>query len=82
MTDVSDDVYHAISNVECLPGYSNAVRRFYSLALESAGDTARGRYPLWGTCLGFEMLARMSAGDLDVLANCQAENQPANLRIV
>ncbi|XP_076828576.1 gamma-glutamyl hydrolase [Brachyhypopomus gauderio] len=43
-------------------GYAKAAEIFYSLALEA---NSKGDYfPVWGTCLGFEMLSKLTSGEL------------------
>ncbi|KAG5840492.1 hypothetical protein ANANG_G00189390 [Anguilla anguilla] len=58
--------------------YARAARAFYRLALEAndAGDY----FPVWGTCMGFQLLTVLVAGH-NLLSNTTAENLalPLNL---
>ncbi|KAJ8286134.1 hypothetical protein GJAV_G00034920 [Gymnothorax javanicus] len=58
--------------------YARAARAFYRLAIEAndAGDY----FPIWGTCLGFQLLTALVAGQ-NLLTNATAENLalPLNL---
>ena len=58
-------------------GYADAAWSLYNLALKKnqAGDY----FPVWGTCLGFELLSYLAIGRVDILANCEAENVPLPL---
>ncbi|CAM1302608.1 GGH (predicted) [Pycnogonum litorale] len=52
--------------------YSETCRKIYNLAVE-AND--RGDYfPIWGTCLGFEMLQILMAKTPEILTNCSMED--------
>ncbi|KAJ8924865.1 hypothetical protein NQ315_001020 [Exocentrus adspersus] len=53
-------------------GYGEAARIIYTLAVEA---NARERYyPLWGTCLGLQVLAFAAVGE-DVRVDCSLKNQ-------
>lgn len=58
--------------------YARAAKLFYKLAVKAndAGDF----FPLWGTCMGFQLLTVLVAGE-DLLTNTTAENMamPLNL---
>ena len=57
-------------------GYFRTGKLIYELALDA---NKNGDYfPLWGTCLGFEMLAVVGAGD-NILASCKAEGISSTL---
>ncbi|KAG7480780.1 hypothetical protein MATL_G00060030 [Megalops atlanticus] len=60
--------------------YARAAKAFYRLAVESndAGDY----FPLWGTCMGFQLLTVLVAGE-NLLSNTTAENVafPLNLTV-
>jgi gamma-glutamyl hydrolase len=54
-------------------GYADAGRHIYDIAMEMNG---RGSYfPLWGTCLGFELLTYLSADGREHRAGCSSHNQ-------
>lgn len=42
---------------------------------------ASGDYPIWGTCLGFELLALVSNKDRPNLKLCHANDEATNLHI-
>ncbi|XP_030636132.1 gamma-glutamyl hydrolase isoform X2 [Chanos chanos] len=42
-------------------GYAKAARIFYKLALEA--NTQGDYFPVWGTCLGFELLTYLTSGE-------------------
>jgi len=51
--------------------YAKAAKVFYNLALKA---NSQGNYfPIWGTCLGFELLTVLTAGE-KLLAKCYAED--------
>lgn len=53
-------------------GYAQAGRYIYEIATEI---NMRGEYfPLWGTCLGFELLAYLAANDTDFRRTCNAQS--------
>lgn len=54
-------------------GYADAGRHIYDIAIEmnDQGDY----FPLWGTCLGFELLTYLSAGGREHRAHCSSTNQ-------
>ncbi len=43
-------------------GYAVAGKRLWDLSM-NASASDRADYPIWGTCLGFEMLASLSNDD-------------------
>jgi gamma-glutamyl hydrolase len=54
-------------------GYADAGRHIYDIASEM---NERGEYfPLWGTCLGFELLTYLSADGNEHRAHCSSTNQ-------
>lgn len=54
-------------------GYADAGRHIYDIATEM---NERGNYfPLWGTCLGFELLTYLSANGDEHRAHCSSTNQ-------
>lgn len=54
-------------------GYADAGRHIYDIAIEM---NERGNYfPLWGTCLGFELLTYLSADGKEHRAYCSSSNQ-------
>jgi gamma-glutamyl hydrolase len=54
-------------------GYSEAGRHIYDIAakLNDNGDF----FPLWGTCLGFELLTYLSANGVEHRADCSSNRQ-------
>ncbi|KXJ14950.1 gamma-glutamyl hydrolase A [Exaiptasia diaphana] len=53
-------------------GYAKTARVIFDLAVKAndAGDV----FPLWGTCLGFQMLHVLAANGKDILTSCKGEN--------
>jgi hypothetical protein len=53
-------------------GYADAARQLYNHAVlkNSQGDY----FPVWGTCLGFELLTNIATGGRNILTTCEAEN--------
>jgi hypothetical protein len=53
-------------------GYGDAARHLYNGAIlkNSQGDY----FPVWGTCLGFELLIYLANGNKSILTDCDAEN--------
>ncbi|KAG7172796.1 Gamma-glutamyl hydrolase A-like [Homarus americanus] len=61
-------------------GYGAAGQKIYDLVKEL---NSKGIYvPLWGTCLGFEMLTYLGANYVNLLTACNANNKadPLNLQ--
>ncbi|GAB0094655.1 gamma-glutamyl hydrolase [Sergentomyia squamirostris] len=58
-------------------GYSEAAAHIYAIATElnDQGDY----FPLWGTCLGFELLTYLSADGREHRAHCSSQKQPLPL---
>ncbi|MGH0167524.1 UNVERIFIED_CONTAM: hypothetical protein FKN15_053035, partial [Acipenser sinensis] len=58
--------------------FAKAAAVFYKLALKAyvSGDY----FPLWGTCLGFQLLTALVAGD-DLLTNATVENKALPLKL-
>lgn len=58
-------------------GYSDAGEHIYKIAkkINENGDY----FPLWGTCLGFELLTYLSADREEHRADCRSERQPLSL---
>lgn len=54
-------------------GYSEAGGYIYDIAkeLNNKGDY----FPIWGTCLGFELLVYLSANNTELRADCRSNNQ-------
>lgn len=58
-------------------GYAEAGQHIYQIASKMNED---GDYfPLWGTCLGFELLTYLSADGNEHRASCFSQNQPLPL---
>ncbi|XP_054925561.1 gamma-glutamyl hydrolase-like isoform X2 [Dermacentor andersoni] len=51
--------------------YGRAGTILYHLAMEAYRNGTH--FPLWGTCLGLELLARVAVGGEEVLTKCQAQ---------
>ncbi len=64
-----------------ISAYAHAARCLWDLAL-SAPPAERRDFPIWGTCLGFEQLAVLSAdpGE-DILVDCASEDQRSSLHV-
>lgn len=58
-------------------GYADAGRYIYDIAAES--NEQGNFFPLWGTCLGFELLTYLSADGREHRAHCSSTNQPLPL---
>lgn len=59
-------------------GYAEAGRHIYDIASEM---NEKGDYfPLWGTCLGFELLTYLSAGGNEHRASCSSQSQSLPLK--
>ncbi|KAG9510760.1 Gamma-glutamyl hydrolase [Fragariocoptes setiger] len=56
-----------------------AAKKLYQLAVEA--KNAGKIYPVWGTCLGFELLATLGADSNDVLVNCSANDIVLNVEL-
>lgn len=58
-------------------GYGDAGKHIYDIAIEmnNQGDY----FPIWGTCLGFELLTYLSAHGNEHRAHCSSINQPLPL---
>ncbi|KAK4026531.1 hypothetical protein OUZ56_015530 [Daphnia magna] len=61
-------------------GYGKAGSILYNLAIEANnnGDF----FPVWGTCLGFELLLYLSAGRKNFLTPCNSYNRAASLKFL
>lgn len=61
-------------------GYGKAGSILYDLAIEANnnGDF----FPVWGTCLGFELLLYLSAGRKNFLTPCNSYNRAASLKFL
>ncbi|EGC36406.1 hypothetical protein DICPUDRAFT_31892 [Dictyostelium purpureum] len=52
--------------------YTNTIQSIWQLVIESNNN---GDYfPLWGTCMGFQELALLAAGNFDLLSSYNSEN--------
>lgn len=54
-------------------GYADAGRHIYDVALEI--NVQGGFFPLWGTCLGFELLTYLATNGDEHRAHCSSNNQ-------
>lgn len=59
-------------------GYSRAGSILYKLALQANHNNTH--FPLWGTCLGFELLTTLTAG-MKVLQACSSHDQATSLNM-
>lgn len=59
-------------------GYADAGRHVYDIAMKMNEDGSY--FPLWGTCLGFELLTYLSADGQEHRAHCSSQNQALPLR--
>ncbi|PSN45900.1 Gamma-glutamyl hydrolase, partial [Blattella germanica] len=53
-------------------GYADAAWTLYKLAIRK--NQAGEYFPVWGTCLGFELLSFLATQQVNILTNCEAEN--------
>ncbi|GAV04304.1 hypothetical protein RvY_14606 [Ramazzottius varieornatus] len=53
-------------------GYARAGRFLLKLAINEAASG--GYFPVWGTCLGFELISEIMASDPRIISKCSAEN--------
>jgi len=60
-------------------GYADASHAFFKMAKEAndAGDV----FPIWGTCLGFEMLGQITNNGQDYLKRCNSYEQSLPLEL-
>lgn len=61
-------------------GYADAGRYIYDIA--SAMNDNGIHMPIWGTCLGFELLTYLSADGNEHRAHCSSDRQPLALEFV
>lgn len=54
-------------------GYADAGRHIYDIAKRMNDNNQY--MPLWGTCLGFELLLYISAGNQEYRANCYSRRR-------
>lgn len=92
LTDQDDEYYERILNsingvlfpggavaIDQTSGFGRAGKLIYDHAvrMNEAGDT----FPLWGTCLGFEMLLGLAAGGDEVRTKCLAQNSADHVKL-
>merc|ERR1712072_178273 len=70
----------AVSLTESDLGYARAGKKFFEMAKYS-WDEHRDPYPIWGTCLGFELLALLAADGQPSLASCKSQDQALALEL-
>ncbi|CAL4060936.1 unnamed protein product [Meganyctiphanes norvegica] len=60
-------------------GFGRAGKIIYDLAvaMNAAGD----HFPLWGTCLGFELLTGLAAEGKEIRTHCEAQNRADRLKM-
>jgi len=61
-------------------GYAKAGKIFFEMAKKS-WDEHKDPYPIWGTCLGFELLALLAANGQPNLASCKSQDQALALEL-
>ena len=68
------------SSISQFTGYAKAGKKLFEMALD-AWDKYQDPYPIWGTCLGFELLALLAVNGSRNLAACWSQDQalPLNL---
>jgi gamma-glutamyl hydrolase len=60
------------SNFSAPDDYRDAARHLFNHAIPK---NSQGNYfPVWGTCLGFELLTYLANGNKNILADFDAEN--------
>jgi len=59
-------------------GYQRAAQRIFERAVQ-AFDSEGDIYPIWGTCLGFELLAYFTNDYREVRTKCWSQNQALHL---
>lgn len=59
-------------------GYSFVARELLRLA--AAANERNDYFPIWGTCLGFELMVYHEANGADVMTSCSAWNVPMKLK--
>lgn len=61
-------------------GYADAGKYIFTIAREL---NAKGEYfPLWGTCLGFELMPYLWVNRGEIRGNCESINQASKLHFV
>ena len=61
-------------------GYAKAGKKFFDMA-RNAWDESGDPYPIWGTCLGFELLALLAVDGQRNLASCHSQDQALALNL-
>lgn len=61
-------------------GYAEAGYKIYRIAKEM--NDKNETFPLWGTCLGFELLTFIDAERVDHRERCESESQSLPLEFV
>merc|ERR1712156_303849 len=61
-------------------GYAKAGLKLFNMAMKS-WDEGSDPYPIWGTCLGFELLALLAAEGQENLASCLSVDQALALNL-
>ena len=61
-------------------GYAKAGQKLFDMATR-AWDEGNDPYPIWGTCLGFELLALLAAEGQENLASCLSVDQALALNL-
>ena len=63
-----------------ISGYAKAGKKLFDMAVRS-WDKGSDPYPIWGTCLGFELLALLAAEGQENLARCYSVDQALALNL-
>jgi gamma-glutamyl hydrolase len=67
------------ANFSASGGFGDAGRQLYSRAILK---NSQGVYfPVWGTCLGFELLTYLATDGRNILTPCEAENMALPLEL-
>lgn len=61
-------------------GYARAGKKLFEMA-KTAWDEKQDPFPIWGTCLGFELLALLAADGQPNLAACNSSDQALPLSV-
>jgi len=90
LIDQDDDYYKMIfkkTNGLLIPGgaanildsgYQRAAQKLWELSI-NAQENSGDYYPIWGTCLGFELIAYFTNDYVDVRTSCWSQNRALSL---
>ena len=60
--------------------YSRVAKKFFDMAVEA--NAVNEYFPIWSTCLGFEMLVTLSVNETEIITNCSASNFMSNIEFI